>query len=50
MVSTSSLCKCRAIVIPTFKTRHKLQISKDVIQSVQTVNTLNIKTVQESRN
>ena len=54
MVSTSSLWKRRAIVISTFKTLCKPQdvikcCSKDVIQSVQIVNTLNIKTVQESK-
>ena len=45
MVST--LCKRRALVISASKTRHKLQVSEDVIQSVQVVNTSNIKTVQE---
>ena len=50
MVSTSSLCKRRALVISASKIRHKLQVSEDVIQSVQVVNTSNIKTVQESRN
>ena len=50
MVSTSSLCKRRALAISAFKTQHKLQVSEDVIQSVQIVNMSNIKTVQESRN
>ena len=50
MVSTSSLCNRRALVISTFKTRRKLQVKEDVIQSVQIVNTPNSKTVQESRN
>ena len=50
MVLTSSLCKSRALVISASETRHKLQVSEDVIQSVQVVNTSNIKTVQESRN
>ena len=39
MVSTSSLCKHRALAISAFKTRCKLQVSEDVIQSVQIVNT-----------
>ena len=50
MVSTSSLCKRPALVISAFKTRRKLQVSKDVIQSVQIINKSNIKTIQESRN
>ena len=50
MLSTSSLYKRRALVISAFKTWHKVQVSEDAIQSVQIVSTLNIKTVQESRN
>ena len=49
LVSTSSLSRCQALIISTFKTCHKLQISEYVIQSVQIINTSN-KTVQESRN
>ena len=49
MVSTFSLCKHQALVNSAFKTRHKFQVSEDVIQSVQIVNTSNIMTVQESR-
>ena len=47
MVLTSSLSKHQVLVISTFKTC--IQVS-DATQSVQIANTLNIKTVQESRN
>ena len=48
MVSTSSLCKSQALANSALKTWRKF--SEDVMQSVQIVNTSNIKTVQESKN
>ena len=43
MVSIPSLCKSQELVISAFKTRRKLEVSEDVIQSLQIVNTSNMR-------
>ena len=43
MVSIPSLCKSQELVISVFKTRRKLEVSEDVIQSLQIVNTSNMR-------